>query len=277
MATILNEAAGADQRAATAYVRLRNVTKLYRSRRESVAAVSNVNLDIATGEFVSIVGPKGCGKTTLLSMVAGLVPASSGTVSIAGRTVKKAQTEIGTVFADPILMDWRSVLENVLLQAEIRDLDRDDYRPRAEKLLELAGLAELRDTSAYQLSPANRQRVTICRAFVHEPPLLLFDEPFAGLDPRNRQQIALDLQKLWMFAPKSVLMIASSVAEAVLLSDRVIVMTASPGTVEAEVSIPVPRPRLMDAASVTELREYGEQIRATFERLGVPPEDQPAA
>ena len=277
MATVINEAAAAEQRASTPYVRLRNVTKLYRSRRESVAAVANINLDIGAGEFVSILAPKGSGKTTLLSMVAGLVPVSSGTVAIAGRTVKKAQTEIGTVFADPILMDWRSVLENVLLQAEIRDLDRDDYRPRAEQLIELVGLKELRDTSAYQLSAANRQRLTICRAFVHDPPLLLFDEPFAGLDPRHRQQIALDLQKLWMFSPKSVLMIASSVAEAVLLSDRVIVMTAAPGTVAADVAIGVPRPRLSDPSTVDELRELGEDIRRQFGQMGVPPEEQPAA
>ncbi|MDE3075810.1 MAG: ATP-binding cassette domain-containing protein [Chloroflexota bacterium] len=277
MATMINDSAAADQPAVTAYVRLRNVTKLYRSRRESVAAVSNVTLDIGTGEFVSIVGPKGCGKTTLLSMVAGLVPVSSGTVSVAGRTVKKAQTEIGTVFADPILLDWRSVLENVLLQAEIRDLDRDDYRPRAEKLIELAGLRGLRDAPAYQLSPANRQRLTLCRAFVHDPPLLLFDEPFAGLDPRSRQQIALDLQKLWMFAPKTVLMIASSLAEAVLLSDRVVVMTPAPGSVETEVAVSVPRPRLVDQTSIAELRECGEQIRRRFDEMGVAPEGQPAA
>ena len=126
---MINEPAAADQRSAAAYVRLRNVTKLYRSRRESVAAVSNITLDLGTGEFVSIIGPHGSGKSTLLSMVAGLIPVSSGTVSIAGRTVKKAQTEIGTVFSDPILLDSRSVLENVLLQAEIRDLDERSTAP----------------------------------------------------------------------------------------------------------------------------------------------------
>ncbi len=142
----MNEPVSADQPSAAAYVRLRNVTKLYRSRRESIAAVSNINLDIASGEFVSLIGPHGCGKSTLMSMVAGLIPVSSGTVAIAGRTVKKAQTEIGTVFSDPILLDSRSVLENVLLQAEIRDLDEQEYRPRAERLIELAGLKGVRDT-----------------------------------------------------------------------------------------------------------------------------------
>ena len=277
MATLMNETASPEQRSAAVYVKLRNVTKLYRSRRESVAAVSNVNLDIATGEFVSILGPKGCGKTTLMSMVAGLAPASSGTVSIAGRTVKKAQTEIGTVFADPILLDWRSVLENVLLQAEIRDLDKDDYRPRAETLIELAGLKELRDTPAYQLSPANRQRVTLCRAFVHDPPLLLLDAPFSGLDVRQRHAITFDLQKLWLFAPKTVMFIASTIAEAVLLSDRVVILSAAPGTVEAEVSIPMARPRRLDPESVTEVKQYIDQVRQLFDGLGVTPEDQPAA
>ena len=277
MATVINDPVSADQRSAAAYVRLRNVTKLYRSRRESVAAVSNINLDIGTGEFVSIIGPHGSGKSTLMSMVAGLIPVSSGTVSIAGRTVKKAQTEIGTVFSDPILLDSRSVLENVLLQAEIRDLDEQEYRPRAEQLIELAGLKAVRDTQLFGLSPANRQRVTVCRAFVHDPPLLLLDEPFSGLDAAHRQQAILDLQKVWMYSPKTVLYIASSIAEAVLLSDRVVVMSPAPATVEAEIAIPVPRPRLVDQASVDELKPYAEQVRRVLDAHGGYPEDQPAA
>jgi NitT/TauT family transport system ATP-binding protein len=273
----MNEPVSADARSAAVYVRLRNVTKLYRSRRESVAAVSGINLDIATGEFVSILGPHGCGKSTLMSMVAGLIPVSSGTVAIAGRTVKKAQTEIGTVFSDPILLDSRSVLENVLLQAEIRDLDEGEYRPRAERLIELAGLKALRDAQLFGLSPMHRQLVTVCRAFVHDPPLLLLDEPFNGLDPARKQQAILHLQQLWMFAPKTVLYIASTVAEAVLLSDRVVVMSPAPGTVAADISIPVPRPRQVDQSSLQELRPYAEQVRRVFDATGVQPEDQPAA
>ncbi|HUZ77101.1 MAG TPA: ABC transporter ATP-binding protein [Chloroflexota bacterium] len=259
------------------YVRLRNVTKLYRSRRESVAAVSNISLDIGTGEFVSIIGPHGSGKSTLMSMMAGLIPVSQGTVSIAGRTVKKAQTEIGTVFSDPILLDSRSVLENVLLQAEIRDLDEDEYRPRADRLIELAGLKALREAQLFGLSPMNRQLVTVCRAFVHDPPLLLLDEPFNALDAAHRQQAILNLQQLWMHAPKTVLYIASTVAEAVLLSDRIVVMTAAPGTIAADITIPVPRPRLVDPAALQELRPYAEQVRRAFDAAGVQPEDQPAA
>ena len=266
-----------EQRAATAYVRLRNVTKLYRSRRESVPAVSNVSLDIQTGEFVSLIGPDGCGKSTLMSMVAGLIPVSSGTVSIAGRTVKKAQTEIGTVFSDPILLDSRSVLENVLLQAEIRDLDEQEYRPRAERLIELAGLKHLRDTQLFGLQPMYRQLVTVCRAFVHDPPLLLFDEPFNGLDAAHKQQAILNLQQLWMFAPKTVLYIASTIAEAVLLSDRIVVMTPAPGTVAADIAVAVPRPRRVDQEALQELRPYAEQVRRVFDSHGVQPEDQPAA
>jgi NitT/TauT family transport system ATP-binding protein len=272
----MNEPVSADQRSAAAYVRLRNVTKLYRSRRESVAAVSNINADIATGEFVSLIGPNGCGKSTLMSMVAGLIPVSSGTVSIAGRTVKKAQTEIGTVFSDPILLDSRSVLENVMLQAEIRDLDEEEYRPRAERLIELAGLKSLRDTQLFGLSPMQRQLVTVCRAFVHDPPLLLLDEPFSSLDAAHKQQAILNLQQLWMFSPKTVLYIASTVAEAVLLSDRIIVMTPPPGTVAADISIPVPRPRLVDEKALQNLRPYAEQVRRVFDAHGIP-EDEPAA
>jgi NitT/TauT family transport system ATP-binding protein len=274
---LVNEPAVTDPRSAAVYVRLRNVTKLYRSRRESVAAVSNINLDINTGEFVALIGPHGSGKSTLMSMVAGLIAASSGTVSFAGRTVKKAQTEIGTVFPDPILLDSRSVLENVLLQAEIRDLDEQEYRPRAERLIELAGLKSHRDSQLFGLSPANRQRVTVCRAFVHDPPLLLLDEPFAGLDAAHRQQAILDLQKVWMFSPKTVLYIASSIAEAVLLADRVVVLTAAPGTIAADISIEVARPRRVDPDALAELKPYAERIRKAFEANGVQPEDQPAA
>jgi NitT/TauT family transport system ATP-binding protein len=274
---MINEPVSADQRSAAMYVRLRNVTKLYRSRRESVAAVSNVSLDIGTGEFVSIIGPHGSGKSTLMSMVAGLIPVSQGTVSIAGRTVKKAQTEIGTVFSDPILLDSRSVLENVLLQAEIRDLDEQEYRPRAERLIELAGLKTLRETHLFGLSPMNRQLVTVCRAFVHDPPLLLLDGPFNALDAAHKQQAILNLQQLWMYAPKTVLYIASTVAEAVLLSDRIVVMSAAPGTIAADIPIPVPRPRLVDQAALQELRPYAEQVRRAFDAAGVKPEDQPAA
>jgi NitT/TauT family transport system ATP-binding protein len=274
----MNETKAAEPRPSSAYVKLRNVTKLYRSRRESVAAVSSINLDIDTGEFVAIIGPRGCGKSTLMAMVAGLVPASSGTVSIAGRTVKKAQTEIGTVFADPILLDWRSVFENVLLQAEIRDLDKDDYRARADRLIELAGLKDHRDTPLVQLSQPNRQRVLICRAFVHDPPLLLFDEPFAALEARQRQPVALNLQDLWMYSPKTMLFIASTIAEAVLLADRVVVLTPAPGTVDLEVSIPIPRPRRLDTTeAVAELKRYADQIQAALEARGVQPEDLPAA
>jgi NitT/TauT family transport system ATP-binding protein len=277
LATMINEPVSADQRSAAMYVRLRNVTKLYRSRRESVAAVSNITLDIGTGEFVSLIGPHGSGKSTLMSMVAGLIPVSQGTVSIAGRTVKKAQTEIGTVFSDPILLDSRSVLENVLLQAEIRDLDEQEYRPRAERLIELAGLKALRDTQLFGLSPMNRQLVTVCRAFVHDPPLLLLDEPFNSLDAAHKQQAILNLQQLWMYAPKTVLYIASTVAEAVLLSDRIVVMSAAPGTIAADISIPVSRPRQVDQAALQELRPYAEQVRRAFDAAGVQPEDQPAA
>jgi NitT/TauT family transport system ATP-binding protein len=277
LATMINEPVSADQRSAAMYVRLRNVTKLYRSRRESVAAVSNITLDIGTGEFVSLIGPHGSGKSTLMSMVAGLIPVSQGTVSIAGRTVKKAQTEIGTVFSDPILLDSRSVLENVLLQAEIRDLDEQEYRPRAERLIELAGLKALRDTQLFGLSPMNRQLVTVCRAFVHDPPLLLLDEPFNSLDAAHKQQAILNLQQLWMYAPKTVLYIASTVAEAVLLSDRVIVMTPAPGSVAADISIPIQRPRLVDEKALQDLRPYAEQVRRVFAAHGVEPEDQPAA
>jgi NitT/TauT family transport system ATP-binding protein len=165
----------------------------------------------------------------------------------------------------------------VLLPAEIRDLDEQEYRPRAERLIELAGLKALRDTQLFGLSQMHRQLVTVCRAFVHDPPLLLLDEPFNGLDAAHKQQAILNLQQLWMYSPKTVLYIASTVAEAVLLSDRVIVMTPAPGSVAADISIPIQRPRLVDEKALQDLRPYAEQVRRVFAAHGVEPEDQPAA
>jgi NitT/TauT family transport system ATP-binding protein len=141
----------------------------------------------------------------------------------------------------------------------------------------LAGLKTLRDTQLFGLSAMNRQLVTVCRAFVHDPPLLLLDEPFNSLDPAHKQQAILNLQQLWMYAPKTVLYIASTVAEAVLLSDRIVVMSSAPGTIAAEIAVPVPRPRRVDHQALQELRPYAEQVRRAFDAAGVQPEDQPAA
>jgi len=224
-----------------------------------VAALESISLDVAEGEFVSILGPSGCGKSTLLLIVAGLLPASAGEVRLAGRSVTRPQTEIGIVFQNPVLLDWRSVLRNVLLQIEGRGLDVAAYQPKAGELLRSVGLGGFEDKYPFELSGGMRQRTAICRALIHDPPLLLMDEPFGALDALTREQMRLDIERLWLGSRKTVLFITHSIAESVLLSDRVVVMSPRPGRVDGVFEIGLPRPRHL---AVQESPDFGRYIKA---------------
>lgn len=236
---------------------------------DPVAALEDVSLAVAPGEFVSILGPSGCGKSTLLRIIAGLLQPSSGEVRIGGKLVREPQTNLGIVFQSPILMDWRTVLGNVLLQAELRGLYAATYRTRAEALLELVGLSEFRDARPYQLSGGMRQRASICRALVHDPPLLLMDEPFGALDALTREQMRLDIERLWLETRKTVVFITHSVDEAVLLSDRVVVLSPRPGRVERVISIDLPRPRGIEGRKRSAFIAATEVITDIFLARGV--------
>src|SRR5262245_54396279 len=184
------------------------------------------------GEFVSVVGPSGCGKSTLLLMVAGLIRITSGTITIGDIQVTKPYTDLGIVFQEPVLLDWRKVLGNVLIQAEIRKgMDKKRLRARAQELLDLVGLNGFEDRYPFELSGGMRQRVSICRALLHDPPLLLMDEPFGALDALTRDQLNLDLQSIWLGSEKTVMFVTHSISEAVFLSDRVAVFSPRPGRV----------------------------------------------
>ena len=215
-------------------------------RQERIHALSDISLTVGERRFVTIVGPSGCGKSTLLKILAGLVPASAGSVRVAGSAVAAPRRDIGIVFQNPILLPWRTVIENVLLPAEVQHLPRDKARARARDLLAMVGLSDFENKYPMELSGGMQQRAAISRALVHDPNILLMDEPFGALDAMTREQMNLDLQRIWRESGKTVVLITHSIPEAVFLGDRVIVMTARPGRIARLVEVPFPRPRSID-------------------------------
>ena len=220
-----------------------NLTKTYPTRDRPVQALADVSFTIADGEFVAIVGHSGCGKTTILKIIAGLVPASSGSVRVRGSPVAGPLSDVGMVFQHPVLLKWRTVLDNVLLPIEMLRLGVAQHRERALDLLALAGLADFKGRYPHELSGGMQQRVSICRALVHDPQLLLMDEPFAALDLMTREDMNLELLRIWGQRRKTSLLVTHSISEAVFLADRVIVMTPRPGKVADVVEVMLPRPR----------------------------------
>ena len=251
------------------YVELRGVAKTYRRAGRETHALDPIDLSIRAGEFLAIVGPSGCGKSTLLRIVAGLHLASAGETRVAGRIVDRPQTDLGVVFQSPVLLDWRTALDNVLVQVELRGLDPRAYRDRALRLLDQVGLAEFADRFPHELSGGMRQRVAIARALIHDAPLLLMDEPFGALDALTREQMRLDLEALWLATRKTVLFITHSIDEAVLLADRVVVMSPRPGRIERVFEPALPRPRGLEARRSREFTDTAQAITDIFLARGV--------
>ena len=256
--------------ASGAQIALRGISKRYMTASgDSVDALGKVDLDIAAGEFVSIVGPSGCGKSTMMMLVSGLIPATTGTMTVGGTPVKGAVGKAGIVFQRDVLLDWRTVLANVMLPVEIKKLDHDTHLKKARDLLRSVGLSEFEEKYPAELSGGMRQRVAICRALVQDPGLLLMDEPFGALDALTREQMNLDLQRIWLRDRNTVIFITHSIEEAVLLSDRVVVMTSRPGTIADVLTIDLPRPRGAHTRSEKVFVDSVERIRRHFMALGV--------
>jgi NitT/TauT family transport system ATP-binding protein len=251
------------------YLRIENLSKVYATRDGEVRALSDVSFTQHRGEFVSHVGPSGCGKSTLLMIAAGLLAPSSGAVMVDGRKVERPRTDIGIVFQSPVLLDWRTALGNVMLQAEARKMDRKEAAALAVKLLASVGLGGFEARYPHELSGGMRQRVSICRALIHNPDHLLMDEPFGALDALTRDQLVLDLEALVRERRTTVLFITHSIAEAVFLSDRVIVMTPRPGCIDRIIDIKLPRPRTLAMRETPEFAEYSRQILELFLARGV--------
>ena len=245
------------------------VSKQYLSRKTSVHAVDNVSLTVGAGEFVSIVGPSGCGKSTLLNMVAGLISTPEGTIEVLGKRVSGPVTELGVVFQQHLLLPWRTVLQNVMLQIEVRHRRKSDYVDRARELLDRVGIADFADRFPDELSGGMNQRAAICRALIHDPELLIMDEPFGALDAMTRDQMGLDFHRLSRKEGKSVLFVTHSISEAIFLSNKVIVMSARPGHVMATIPIELGFERHLNVREEPVFTKYARQIRELFESMGV--------
>ena len=252
-----------------AFISVADLSKQYASRSGSVVALENVNFAVEEHEFVSVIGPSGCGKSTLLMIVSGLTQPSTGTIAIGGQRVDGPYTELGIVFQEDVLLDWRSVLHNVLLQADIRGTRNAAAEERARELLSMVGLSGFETKYPHELSGGMRQRVSICRALLHDPALLLMDEPFGALHALTRDQMNLDLLGFWEKFRMTVLFVTHSISEAVFLSDRVIVMSARPGKIEAIIPIRLARPRRLSMRDSSEFTDYTRSVRSVFERVGI--------
>ena len=243
-------------------IRLDHVDKTYRTRRgDPVHALDDITLDVGENEFVTLVGPSGCGKSTLLKVVAGLTPATGGAISIRGQAVREPFPDVGFVFQQPVLLPWRSVFDNVLFSVEMLGLDPRQYRKQAGDLLELTGLGGFETKYPRELSGGMQQRVAICRALLPDPSLLLMDEPFGALDAMTREEMSLELLRIWEERRKTILFVTHSIPEAILLADRVVVMTPRPGRIARVLPIDLPRPRTMDLEFDPRFKTASDEVR----------------
>ena len=251
-------------------IEISNVTKIFDvAGATPVQALTEVSLSIKPGEFVSVVGPSGCGKSTLMLITAGLLGPSTGEVHIADRQLTQPLTDVGIVFQDDLLLDFRTARANVMLQGEIRHLDQATIGRRTDELLGQLGVGKAQGRYPRQLSGGMRQRVAIARALVHNPSVLLMDEPFGALDALTRLQVRHDLEQLWMTERPTVLFITHSVEEAVGLADRVVVFSPSPGRIVEQIEIDLPRPRPLALGEAPELSGPADRIYGLFELMGV--------
>jgi NitT/TauT family transport system ATP-binding protein len=244
-------------------IRAQVVSKTFRvGKGQRLHALDAITLEVGANEFLVLVGPSGCGKSTFLKLVAGLVPPSAGTITVDGTPVSGPRQDVGIVFQAPVLLNWRTVLDNVMLPIEILGLDRQRFRAVALDLIRLVGLAGFQDAHPRQLSGGMQQRAAICRALVHDPKILLMDEPFGALDALTREEMSFELLRIWEERRKTILFVTHSIPEAVLLADRVVVMSRRPGRIERIISVRLPRPRTMAMESSPEFREYADEIRS---------------
>jgi NitT/TauT family transport system ATP-binding protein len=246
-------------------IAIKNLQKLFSTRSgETVHALSNIDLDVADHEFISVVGPSGCGKTTLLRILAGLDVASGGTTTVAGEPLAGPRPDVGVVFQQATLLPWNNVLSNVLLPLQLKGDRSQASIARATKLLAFMGLGDFAQKYPFELSGGMQQRVAICRALMRDPRILLMDEPFGALDAMTREMLNMELMRVWSEEKKTVIFITHSIPEAVLLGDRVVVMSPRPGRITAIVPVDIPRPRSLRTMGQPRFGELCDQIRAMF-------------
>lgn len=270
----LEQAAGAfhpppKQREQQVLIQVAALNKIYHTREgDTIEALKNINFQVADGEFVTIVGPSGCGKSTLLKILTGTLRRTSGTVTLRNQSVDGPSRDIGVVFQAPVLLPWRTVLENVLLPVELQRRDRAHYEKRAHYYLDLVGLKGFEGKYPNELSGGMQQRVSISRSLVHDPAMLLMDEPFGALDAMTREHMNIELLRIWSESGKTVLLVTHSIPEAVFLADRVIVMSPRPGRIAEIIPVDLPRPRRLEMINSSEFGAYVSAIRRHFSSHG---------
>jgi NitT/TauT family transport system ATP-binding protein len=264
----MSEAAAiaAPAQARAGIVEVLGASKTYRTQaRREVLALEPTELRIEEREFVSIVGPSGCGKTTLLNMMAGLLPLTSGEIRFRGTPLTGPSREIGIVFQRPVLLPWRRIIDNVMLPAEVMNLrPRATYAARARDLLTMVGLDGFENAYPQELSGGMQQRAAIARALIYDSKLLLMDEPFAALDALTREEMNMELLRIWELTQKAIVFVTHNIPEAVLLSDRIVVMTPRPGRVREVIEVDLPRPRSLSLMGDRRFGDIADHIRALF-------------
>jgi NitT/TauT family transport system ATP-binding protein len=242
-------------------IELRDVTKCYGQDDKLVRALGAIDLSIETGSFVSVVGPSGCGKSTLLRLVAGLEQPSAGTLRRNGQTLDGPSRDVGVVFQDHVLFPWATVLENVMLPAKVLALPKAPALERARWLLELTGLADFAHRKPHVLSGGMKQRAAFCRALLADPKILLLDEPFGALDALTREELSLELSRLWQSLGRTALLITHDIEEAILLGDRVVILSSRPGRIRLDIEVDLPRPRDVNTAKHPRFMEVKQIAR----------------
>lgn len=250
-----------------AFIRLKGVRKVFRTRGEEFIAVSDVTFDVEAGEMVSLVGPSGCGKTTILKILAGLYEQDSGTVQIGSASQGfDPERDVGMVFQQPLLLKWRRVVDNVLLPAEILGLPMRESRERAADLLRLVGLDGFAQSYPYELSGGMQQRASIARSLIHDPKVILMDEPFGALDALTREYMNMELLRIWRESRKTILFVTHGIQEAVFLGSRVVVLTAGPARMADDIEVDLPHPRTLEMKTQ---EAFGAYTRRVYHLLGM--------
>lgn len=251
-------------------ISVKELNKTYGTREGApIYALSNVSLEITRGEFVTVVGPSGCGKTTLLKILAGILKKSSGTILVNGNPINAPSCQLGVVFQEPLLLPWRNILQNIMVPVEIQGRDGPKFSAAAQQLLSLVGLQGFERKYPRELSGGMQQRVGIARALIHDPDLLLMDEPFGALDAMTREQMNLELMDIWSEKKKTILLITHSIAEAVFLADRIVVMSSRPGRIAEIIVVDLPRPRHLEIINTDVFGAYVKRVRAHFGARGM--------
>ena len=249
------------------FIHLANVSKTYGKGAKAHLAISNATFDVMPGELVSLVGPSGCGKSTLLKILAGLHPHDGGTVTMgSAKNPFDPARDVGMVFQQPLLLKWRTIIDNVLLPAEILGLPEKPSRERARELLALVGLSGAEDKRPYELSGGMQQRAAIARSLIHDPKLVLMDEPFGALDALTREKMNLELLRIWKQSGKTILFVTHGISEAVFLGSRVVVLTAGPARMADNFTIDLPYPRTLD---IKTHEAFGAYTRRIYKLLGM--------